>query len=239
MKAVEVVHEHGGLAQELPVQLAPDGLCPAGLGQRQVQSRVRCIDVMPIAGRDDMAERVGIRHHAHLGIPAGTRGEIHEHDVVLCVCKRAFRPCKFRRISRIFAVKRAPALPVAVDDEFGRHAAAVLLGRVHRVGDIALRRTYDGFDMRLFQAVDDILFHKLVGRGHADCAEPVQRQNDIPELVVPFQNQQYRVALSDAERGQVGGYALAVVGQVPESDALFHALVVDPLDGALVRALFG
>ena len=38
VKAVEVVHEDGRLAQPLAVDLAPAGLGPAGVGNRQVQA---------------------------------------------------------------------------------------------------------------------------------------------------------------------------------------------------------
>ena len=117
-------------------------------------------------------------------------------------------------------------------------AAAFLRRVVYGLRNIALCRADDGFDMRLFNTVDNILFHQLVGRGHTDCSEPVQRQNYIPELVVPLQDQQYGVALSYTKRSEVCGGALAVVGQIFKGDALFRAFVVYPLDCAFVRAFF-
>ena len=76
---VEVVYEDVGAADPLAVELAPDGFTPSGVGQGEVE--VAWMEVMPEAGGDDVAQRIGEIVGHHLWFAGGAGGEVDEHRV--------------------------------------------------------------------------------------------------------------------------------------------------------------
>ena len=80
METVEVIREDARLHDPLTVVLAPHGLAPTGVGDREVNAVGP--HVMPMLGGRDMTERVGRIVQDHLGIARRAAREVHEHGIV-------------------------------------------------------------------------------------------------------------------------------------------------------------
>ena len=76
---VKIVDKNAGPGQPLSVELAPDRLSPAGLGQSQMDAVG--VHVVPVDGRDDVGQGVLVAVEDHLGLPRGAGGEVHQHPV--------------------------------------------------------------------------------------------------------------------------------------------------------------
>ena len=80
---VVVVDEDRGAGDPLPIELAPDGLPPAGVGDGEVQAAR--VEVMPEAACGDVAQGVTEIVDDHLRLARGAGGEVHERGVVVRV----------------------------------------------------------------------------------------------------------------------------------------------------------
>ena len=92
VEPIKVVDEHRTLAQPLAIQLAPERLAPAGLGDREVQSAG--LHPVPVAGRDVMAQRIFVAVNGDLRIAGRAGREEHQHRVVAAgrVCRARVAP---------------------------------------------------------------------------------------------------------------------------------------------------
>ena len=80
VEIVEIVNHNRAADQPLTVQLAPRRLCPAGLGDRKVQSAV--LRPVPVLSCYYMSERIGMVVYNALGITCRARSKVKHHRVV-------------------------------------------------------------------------------------------------------------------------------------------------------------
>ena len=168
----EVVAHDGASGQPLAVQLAPHGLGPAGLRDRQVQPAV--LAAQPVHRGLDVAQRVGAVQQHHLGHAAGAGGEVDEQRIVVFVQRQRaleVRPCFCHLL-----VEGEPALPPPAGGDAQLQRGALGQRQVQLLRERAVGGADDRGDVRRVGAVDDVLLGQKVGRGHGDgaqaCAAP-------------------------------------------------------------------
>lgn len=223
-KFLVVVDENIGPGQPLPVQLAPSGLRPSRVGDRQVQAPV--VQVVPETPRADMPQRIGevVRHHFRFA--RGSRCEVHHHDIVVGVHPLRTHErggvCDSRvEIEESFGNFRPDAY-----QQFGRRAFRH--GRRHVVGDHPFARRDDRLDSGRVAPVHDVFLGQQVSRRNHDRPQLVQGEDRKPEFVSPFENQHHHVALSDAETLEIGGRAVGLPLHVGERELNLRTLIVCP-----------
>ena len=69
LEFLKVVDKHVCAGNPLPVEFAPHGFAPAGVGERQVEAVF--MKVVPIGAGDDVPEWVGEAVGNHLGLAGG------------------------------------------------------------------------------------------------------------------------------------------------------------------------
>ena len=195
VEPVKVVDEHRAFAQPLAIQLAPEGLAPAGLGDREVQSAG--LHPVPVAGRDVMAQRVFVAVHGDFRIAGRAGREEHQHRVV--AAGRVVRARVAPGEQAVFRVKVVPALALAADEHLRQMHARVGLRDVDLMGRVAVRRTDDRAHARRLEAIGEVVLHELVRRRDGDGAQLVQAEDRKPELIVPLEHQHHAVAALHAE----------------------------------------
>ena len=75
VKFVKVIDEDRAFAQPLAVELAPEGLAPARIGDGEVEAVP--LAAVPVLCRDVMSQGVGMAVLGHLRIAGGAGGEEH------------------------------------------------------------------------------------------------------------------------------------------------------------------
>ena len=226
---VKVVDEDRRRGEPLPIELAPDRLHPACLGDGQVQ--IVRVDVVPVAGGDDVRHRVGVVVDDHLGHARRAGGEVEEQRVVPGGLDPLEVPVVLFELLRI----GEPALPPAADDKLGVDPVILPARLVDILGDVALARADAGGDASRLEAVNEVVGGQQVGGGHADRAELVEREDGEPELIVPFQHQQDHVALFDAVVGEHLGAFVGIELHLAEGEHPLLPRHVAPDHGAAVR----
>ena len=235
VEAVKVVGEDRAFAQPLAVELAPERLAPAGLGDREVQAVG--LDPVPVLGGHKVAERVFVAVHGDLRIAGRAGGEEHEHGIFAAggVCLADVAAGE----ELVLVVKAVPALARAVGDDLRDGQARLLERQVDLMGSVAVGGTDDGAHAGRLEAVGKVVRKQLVGRRDGDGAELVQAEDGEPELIVPLQDQHDAVAALDAEGGEVVGRLARAVLHVLEGEAALGHVVRHVQHGKLVRAPSG
>ena len=80
METVEIVDKCCSAVHPLSVQLAPESLAPAGVGDRQVKTF--SMHALPVAGGDEVAEGVLAAVNDRLRISRSSGREQHQHLVI-------------------------------------------------------------------------------------------------------------------------------------------------------------
>ena len=153
VETVKVVDEDGCLTQPLTVELAPQGLCPAGIGNGQVQAVG--IHLMPVFCGDKVTQWVLVVVGGQLGIAGGAGGEEHQHGIA--AAGRILRPCKVAAVHGVFLVEVVPALSFAADENFMGQPGAFSGGFIHRIGYAAVCGAQDCRHVAGLKAVGKVL----------------------------------------------------------------------------------
>ena len=201
VEPVKVVGEHRALAQPLAVQLAPQGLAPAGLADGEVEAVG--VDAVPVLGGDVVAQGILVGMGGDLGIPRGAGGEEHEHQIV--PAGGVGGALVLAAVHGVFLVKAVPPLPGPPGHDFQPKAGAVLLRQLHLTGGVPVGGADDGADLRRVEAVGEVMLLELVGGGDGYSSQFVQAQDGEPELIMPLQHQHYPVPPPDAKGLEVVG----------------------------------
>ena len=235
MEAVKVVDEQRRFAQPLAVELAPHGFSPAGVRYGEMQAVG--INLMPIAGGDEMAQGVFEGMNGDLGIAAGAGGKEHQHGIVAAGGVR--RTVKVAGEHLVFGVKGLPAFLFAVDHHLDHGLAILGDGPVGLRRHRAVRRAHHGGHARGLEAISNVLFQQLVGRQDHDGSQLVQSVDDEPELIMALEDQHHLVALFDADGLEIVGGASAFPLDLIEGEAALGLVLGDMQEGQLVGVLLG
>ena len=133
--------------------------------------------------------------------------------------------------------------------EPGRHLRAYADQRLERGGvgqgvrDVAKDLRFTGADDRLYVgrigAIDDVLLRQQMGGRDGYGADLMQRNDGVPELVAPLEDQHHFVAAAYAERLEIGGGTIRSLLDLCKSEVDVFAVIVCPAEGAPRRLLFG
>ena len=195
VKAVEIVNKGCRLAQPLPVKLAPHSLCPACIGNGEVQT-VR-VNIVPVFRCVEVPQRVFIVMRRNFRVAACARCKEHKHKVVAAGGVR--RSFIVGAVKLVFLIKAAPALALAVYNKLYKRLAVILFGNIGLVGGVTVRRADNRLNARRPKAVAEIVLLQLIGGRNCNRAQLIKPQHCKPELIVAFQHQHYAVAFFNAE----------------------------------------
>lgn len=182
IKAVEIINKHSRLTQPLTVELSPEALGPAGVGDGQVQP-VR-VDLIPVFCSDKMSKRIFIVVCCNFRVSGRTGGKEHEHWLVAAGRVVPARIAAGKQA--VFRIEIVPAFPAAANHDLCQLHPGVGLCNVDMVRSIAVCRAENCTDARCLEAVREIMLHKLIGSRNRNGADLVQTQNGKPELVMPL-----------------------------------------------------
>ena len=231
VKLVKVVYENRALTQPLPVQLAPQGLAPARVGNRQVQAVP--LAAVPVFGGHIVAQRVGVLVGRHFGVAGGAGGEEHEGNVIAAGSVR--RAVIAAGKERVFRIEVMPAFPDAVDHDQGFDAGAFGRGALGDLRCIPVGRADQRADAGGVEAVFKVVLLQLVGGGNGDGPQLVQRDHGEPELVMAFQHEHDPVPAPDAQGSEIIGALVGGVLDILEGETALLVIAVHIEHGQLVR----
>ena len=196
-KHLHIVGENGGPCKPLPVNLAPERLGPAGLGDGQVASTV--YHVLPVLGCNDMPERVGERVCDHLGVRTRSAREVHDHDIVVVRRGFAFGARELGGEDFVVVVEADPVLAggLAHGHEF-LDGGALRLGFFHLFLEAGLVVAYDHLDFGRVESVFQVFGGEHVRCRDGDGSDAVQCEQEKPELVTAAEDKHHAVALLDS-----------------------------------------
>ena len=229
-KFPEVIDKDVGTGNPLPVELAPNGFSPAGVGEGEVQALF--VEVVPVRAGDDVSQRIGEVVGYHFGVTGCARGEIEQRGVVVGVGQGG-------------TLEGGGGFDAGMEIEpaFGyggtyRHAVLQRGG----VGDRAVDVPDDGCcaygDNHLYvgrvAAVDDVFLGEQVGGGYAHGSDFVQCDNREPELIAAFEYEHHHVAAFDAERQEKRGGLVAFALDVGKGEVDVVVFLVGPAKGFFV-----
>ena len=147
------------------------------------------------------------------------------------------RSCPFGWRRGEFAVERSPSgARLAAGDEFHLYRFVSLSG-VEVLGAHVVSGNDDALYLRGVASVDIVLRHQHRRRKDHHRAEFVQPEQQIPEVVVTLQDQQYPVALADTCVIEEPRGSVRLARHLAETDRLLGAVSAEPLQRPLVRAL--
>ena len=229
IKPVEVVGEHRPLAQPLAVELAPQGLAPAGLADGEVEPVG--VDAVPVFGGDVVPQGILVALGGDLGVAGGAGGEEHQHRVV--PRRGVRRPLELAAVHGVLLVEVVPALTLAAYQDLQPQAGAVLLGDVHLTGGVPVGGAEDGADLGGVEAVGEVVLLELVGGGDGHGPQLVEPQDGEPELIMPLEHQHHPVPLPDSQGLEVVGRPGGGSGHVLEGEAPLRLVLVQVQHGQL------
>ena len=265
MEAVVVVGHDRGLHGPRAVELAPNCLAPAGVGDGEVQAAVG-YGVVPQLCRHGVCQRVGAVVQHHLGLAGRAGAEVHEHGVVrlgghahpelaaaahagvkvhpaLSVRRQLAHVVRAAEVgvtrARAGGTLLAESAATAVDQDLQLQVGALVRHVVHDVRHGSLVRADDGLDGGGLQAVEHVVVAQHEGRRHHDRANLVQRHAREPELVVAAQHHQHHVALANALVGQEVCGLVRPILDVRKGEDVLLALGVGPHHGRAVGVVHG
>ena len=166
IEPVKVIDKYRALAQPLAVELTPERLAPAGLGDGEMQSVP--LHQMPVLGSGVMTQSVFIGVHCHLGI-AGRAGS-KEHDHRIAAAGGIFLPGIAAAEQAVFLIEIMPALPAAAHQHLGQLHAGGLFSQLDLVGGIAVGGAKHRAHARSLKPVGKVMLHQLIGGRDGDGA---------------------------------------------------------------------
>ena len=132
----------------------------------------------------------------HLRLTAGSTGEVHNHRVVVLIDE-----------GRTLELGGLLPLGLPVVETFFVAQGDILLhrrtlrhGQLNLADDIVIVGTDDSLHRGALITIDIVVLSQHVGSRNHDSTNLTQGQHDNPPLIVSFQNQHYRVILSNAQR---------------------------------------
>ena len=180
VETVKVVDEDGCLTQPLTVELAPQGLCPAGIGNGQVQTVG--IHLMPVFCGDKVTQWVLVVVGGQLGIAGGAGGEEHQHGIA--AAGRVLGSGEAAAEHAVLFIEIPPAFPASANQNPDRQLRALLCRFVHGIGGLAVGGAQDCLDICRLEAVGKVLGLELIGGRDDHSPQLVQTQDGEPELIV-------------------------------------------------------
>ena len=128
-----VEDKHARTGKPLPVELSPYGFAPSGVCHSQVDGVF--LEVMPEHTRREVPQGIEVVVCHHLGLAAGTAGEIHQHSVIVGV--DMLRTYEGRSIRPLFL----PGMPYLVECGVGSVKRTFLVLRIDSINsDDSLHR---------------------------------------------------------------------------------------------------
>ncbi len=230
VEALKFERRHRAFAEPLPVELAPERLAPARIGNGQVQPVG--MDAVPVLCGHEMPERVFAAVGGDLGVARRAGGKEHQHGVV--ALNRVLGALKAAAEARILLVEAMPAFAASADENARLQRRAAFLAKLRLCGNVAVRRADDSGDVRGLIAVGKVVRHELIRCRNGHRADFMQREHGKPELVMALEYQHDLVALLDAERKEVVGAAVGGLHHVLKREAAFRSVVVHMQHGELV-----
>ncbi len=234
MEAVEIIHKYGGFAHPLTVELAPERLAPAGVGDREMQT-VR-IGILPVTGGHIVAERILIAVQHELRIAGGAGAEEDQHRIG--AAGRILAAIVMRAVCRKLCVEIMPALALSVDHDLCFQRRTVCLCEIDLIRDIAVRRADDRRDLRGIEPVFKVMLFQHIRCRDDERADAVQRDDREPELIMPLQYQHDAVAALDAERLEIIRGLAGIALDILECEAALLFVDIDINHRGLVRTFF-
>ena len=244
VKTIHVIYKIRCSHNPLAVNLAPAALGPAGIGDTDMQV-VRC-QLLPVMGGHDMAERMLMAVHNHLGHPRRTGCEI-EHERIIAGNRRR----NLQKITRLLIGNggnpliqinpskrrfkgRLGRLRFGIRTDKQRHARFGALGQ--RFGDESGNIRFGYADNRLrrrsIDPIDNILFRELNRRRNIDDSQTHKGRRIHPELPASFQEQNNGIALLKSEARKGDGGTRALERNIAEAENPLVSLVVTPYKSA-------
>ena len=192
---------------------------------------------MPEAAGGDVAQGVEEIVDHHLRFARRSGGEVHERGVVV-------------RVHEGGADKGRSVLDALLEIvESGRHLWPYADQRPKRgrigqgVRDVAKDLRFTGADDRLYVgrigAIDDVLLRQQMGGRDGHGADLMQRNDGVPELIAPLEDQHHFVPAAYAERLEIGGGTIRSLLDLCKSEVDVFAVIVRPTESAPRRLLFG
>ena len=235
MEAVEVIDKDRALAHPLAVELAPEALSPPRIGNGEMKSVG--LTAVPVFGREEVAQSIGVLVLHHLGISRGSGREEHQSRLIAA---RSLRSASEGALEhRIFLVEIPPAFTRAVDYHLELERRTVRLDLVHDLGAVAVSGTDDCLDTRCIEAVLEIMLAKLISCRDCHGADLVQCNHCRPELPVALEDQHDLVALSYSHGKEVVGHSGAFLLHVHECEAALGLLGIKMDHGKLLGIFLG
>ena len=170
VKPIEIIHEHGALAQPLAVELAPQSLAPAGFRDGEVQSVA--LHQMPVLGGDVVTQRVLVSVHGHFGVARGAGGKEHQHRIVTAGC--IVRAHIAAAEQAVLLIEIMPALTAPTHQHLGQADTRLGLCQLDLMGRVTVGSTQHSADTGGIEPVGEVVLHQLVGCGNGNGAQLVQ-----------------------------------------------------------------
>ena len=229
VEIVEVEDHHSAAAEPLPVELAPGGLPPAGLGHGEVEAAV--LNLLPVLGGEDMGQRVGVVVHDRLGVPGGAGGEVENHRLggqglltLQCIWG-----------SGHLARQVVEALPVGLGHPEMLKTGAARADLQQVVAHRPLGGADGGLDVGQVHPVGQIVGGEHMGHGDQHRPQLVQGDGDEPVLIVALEDHHHLVAPADALGAEDIGRLVAETADILKGEDALRAVGVAPDHRPLLR----
>ncbi len=187
-----VIHEHCRTGEPLSVEFAPNSLTPTGIRYGEMDAVFT--QIVPVHSGHQMSEGIEVIVGNHLGVAAGSAGEVHQQHVIIGV-----------DMFRLFELRNILPLSMEIMEPFGdfRSDAYESLHRRafgHRVKHVIKDHLFAGADYRLYACpvgtVNYIVTGKKVSRGNGDRTYLAEAHHREPEFITPLQHDHHHVALA-------------------------------------------
>ena len=185
-----------------------------------------------------MAHGIEIVVCHHLWLTAGTRGEVHQHRVVVVVDESGTH--EFRSLLPFcLPVMESfwDGLAVIGDGNILFYRGTLWHCQLYLTDHIGIVHTDDSFHRGTGIAIDDIMLCQHMGSRNHDGTDLTEGQHDDPPLIASLQDQHHRIVLANAKCLQVAGSLVGLLLQLSVGRTDLLSLIVGPEDGQLLRGL--
>ena len=192
-----VEHEHRCTGKPLTIELSPDGLAPTGISYRQMERAL--MKIVPEHTCGEMTHGIEIVVCNHLRLAAGTRGEVHQHRIVIRIHKSGFHElrCLFPFTLPVVESLRNRFAMIR-DGDILLYGGTLRHGGLNLAHHIGVVHTDDGFYTCTGIAVYNVMLCQHVGGGNHDGTDLAEGKHHHPPLIATLQDQHHGVVLADA-----------------------------------------
>ncbi len=159
-----VEDEHGGTGKPLAVELTPYGLAPACVSHGEMQGTR--VQVVPEDASRQMSHGVEIVVRHHLGFATGTRGEIHQHCVIVGIDEGG--PYKWWNLLPLFQVVVETLGHMVANGHQCFDGRTLGHGGLHLAHHIGIVDADNSLDTGSRVTVHDVVFGQHVGSRNDD-----------------------------------------------------------------------